>query len=46
MDNMEVVAYVQRSYGDRPAIQSGSFGEWYVDNSRSAAFGKKVEVEF
>ena len=46
MDNMEVVAYVQRSYGDRPAIQSGSYGEWYVDNSRSAAFGKKVEVEF
>ncbi len=46
MDNMEVVAYVQRSYGDRPAIQSGRYGEWYVDNSRSAAFGKKVEVEF
>ena len=46
MDNMEVVAYVQRSYGDRPAIQSASYGDWYVDNSRSAALGKKVEVEF
>ena len=46
MDNMEVVAYVQRSFGDRPAIQSDNYGDWYVDNSRSAAFGKKVEVEF
>lgn len=46
LDNMEVVAFVQRNYNDRPAIQSGSYGDWYVDNSRSAALGAKVDVEF
>lgn len=46
VDNMEVVAFVQRNFNDRPAIQSGAYGDWYVDNSRSAALGTKVDVEF
>lgn len=43
--NMEIVAFVQRSYGDRPAIQSASYGEWYVDNCRSAALGATAPLE-
>ena len=45
LDNMEIVAFVQRSYGDRPVIQSAAYGSWYVDNSRSAALGAKVPLE-
>lgn len=45
LDNMDVVAFVQRSYGDRPALPSGGYGGWYVDNSRSAAFGAKAALE-
>jgi hypothetical protein len=41
----EIVAFVQRSYGDRPAIQSASYGEWYVDNCRSAALGATAPLE-
>jgi hypothetical protein len=27
VDNMVVVAFVQRNYNDRPAIQSGNYGD-------------------
>ena len=43
--NMEIVAFVQRSFDDRPAIQSASYGEWYVDNCRSAALGATASLE-
>ena len=45
VDNMVVVAFVQRNYNDRPAIQSGNYGEWYVDNCRSAALGATAPLE-
>lgn len=44
-DNLMILAYVQRSYGERPAIQSGSYGNWYVDNCRVAAVGTTAPVE-
>ena len=43
--NMEVIAYVQRNYNDRPAVQSGNYGEWYIDNCRSAALGATAALE-
>ena len=45
LDNMEVVACVQRNFNGRPAIQSGSYGDWYVDNCRAAAFGATAPLE-
>ena len=45
LENMEVVAYVQRNFNDRPAVQSGSYGDWYVDNCRSAALGATAPLE-
>lgn len=46
LDNMEIVAFVQRSFGARPVIQSASYGDWYVDNARAAALGETVTPEF
>jgi hypothetical protein len=43
--NMEVVAYVQRSFGSRERYQSKDYGEWYVDNSRSAALLTTAPLE-
>jgi len=43
--NMEVVAFVQRNFNGRPALQSANYGEWYIDNSRSAKLGATVPLE-
>ena len=45
LGNMEVIAYVQRNFNDRPAIQSGHYGDWYIDNCRSAALGATASLE-
>ena len=45
LDNLVVLAYVQRNFNDRPAIQSGSYGDWYVDNCRAAAVGTTAPLE-
>ena len=45
LDNMVVLAFVQRNFNDRPAIQSGKYGEWYVDNCRAAALGATAPLE-
>ena len=45
LDNMIVLAFVQRSFGDRPVIQSAAYGDWYVDNCRVAAIGATVPLE-
>ncbi len=43
-ENMRVVVYVQRQFGSRPVIQSGSYGDWYIDNSASAKDGETLEL--
>ena len=45
LDNLVVLAYVQRNFNDRPALQSGSYGDWYVDNCRAAAVGTTAPLE-
>ena len=45
IENMEVIAFVQRNFNDRPAIQSDKYGEWYVDNCRAAALGTAAPLE-
>jgi thiol-disulfide isomerase/thioredoxin len=38
-DNLEILAYVQRPFGSQSVLQSGSYGDWYVDNCCSAPVG-------
>ena len=45
-DNMVVLVYVQRPFGSRPKLQSDSYGEYYIDNSRSAALGSEARPEW
>ena len=46
-NNLEVLVYVQRPFGSQPRKQSHSYyGDYYVVNSRSAALGTEVELEF
>ena len=44
-NNLMVLAYVQRTFGSRPVIQSGNYGDWYVDNCRVAAVGTTAPLE-
>ena len=44
-ENMEVVAYVQRNLNGRPSVQSAHYGDWYIDNCRSAALGATAPLE-
>lgn len=46
LDNLEILVYTQRPFGTQPKIQSGNYGDYYVDNSRSAAVGAEAELEF
>ena len=39
-DNLEILVYVQRPFGSQPVIQSGRYGDWYVDNCVSLPVGK------
>ncbi len=45
-DNLEILAYVQRSFGNRTRIQSRDYGDYYVDNAASAAVGTTRLVQF
>ena len=45
LDNMSVLAYVQCPFGEQVVIQSGSYGDWYIDNCRSAALGATAPLE-
>jgi len=42
---MSVLVYIQNTFGNKKKIQSGNFGDWYIDNCRSAAVGTSVEPE-
>ena len=43
--NLMILAYVQRSFGDRTPVQSGNYGAWYVDNCRVAPVGTTAPLE-
>ena len=45
LENLVVLAWIRRPYGARPAIQSGPYGDWYVDNCRAAAVGATAPLE-
>ena len=39
LDNLEVLAYIQRPFGQQTVIQSGDYGNSYVDNCYAAPVG-------
>ncbi len=43
-DNMRIVVYVQRQFGSQERIQSGNYGDYYIDNCASGALGTTVEL--
>jgi hypothetical protein len=45
LDNLVVLAWVQRPFGSRPAVQSASYGGWYIDNCRTAPLGTVAPLE-
>lgn len=44
-ENMDIVAFVQRSFKGRGVVQTGFYGDWYVDNCRVAALGATAPLE-
>ena len=42
--NMRVLVYVQRAFGAYPVIQSGSYGDYFVDNSADVALGERLAL--
>ena len=44
MANMRVLVYVQRAFGSYPVIQSGRFGNYFVDNSADVALGERLKL--
>ena len=43
--NLEVLAFVQCPFGDQAVVQSGDYGDWYVDNCRNVAVGATAPLE-
>ena len=41
-DNLEILVYVQRPFGSQTVIQSGNYGNYYVDNCMSVPVGKYI----
>lgn len=41
-DNLRLLVYVQRSFGNRNKVQSGNYGNYYVDNCTSGKIGIAV----
>ncbi len=46
IDDMRVIIYVERAFGDREKVQDGQFGEYYIDNSASCRIGESVELRY
>ena len=45
LSNLEVLAFVQCPFGDQAVVQSGDYGDWYVDNCRNVAVGATAPLE-
>ena len=44
--NMRVFAYIQKSFGSSPKVQTGDYGDYYVDNCATAAVGTTLPLLF
>ncbi len=46
LDNCRIVVYVQRKFGNQTVIQSGSYGDYYIDNVASCKLGENVLLKY
>ena len=44
MANMRVMVYIQRAFGSYPKIQSGSFGDYFIDNCATVELGGSLRL--
>lgn len=44
LSKMRVFAYIQKSFGSARKIQSGDFGDYYVDNCATAPLGESLKL--
>ena len=44
IENMRVLAYIQKSFGSAPKIQTSDYGDYYIDNCATAAVGEVLKV--
>ncbi|MBR5736695.1 MAG: Omp28-related outer membrane protein [Bacteroidales bacterium] len=45
-DNLRVIVYIQREFGDQPVEATGDYGGYYVDNVATAKVGSNLELQF
>lgn len=45
LEKMKVLAYVQTKYGTQKIIRTANYGDWYMDNCRTAPLGASVDPE-
>ena len=45
LTKMDILAFVQCPFGSQGIVQSGSYGDWYIDNCRSVALGANAPLE-
>ena len=44
IDNMRVLVYIQRTFDSGHVIQSGSYGNYFIDNSADVALGESLRL--
>ena len=44
LDNMRVLVYIQRAFGDDSVIQSDNFGDYFVDNAATIEVGSSLRL--
>lgn len=45
-ENLELIVYVQRAFGDQTVAASGDYGGYYVDNAAVVPVGQKLEPAY
>ena len=45
-DNLRVIVYIQREFGDQPVNATGNYGGYYVDNVATAKVGSNLDLQF
>ena len=45
LENMYVLVWVQRKWGDQTVLRTDDYGDYYIDNCREAPLGQAAELE-
>jgi hypothetical protein len=44
MENLRVLAYIHRPFGTMPRLQTGNYGDFFIDNCATASVGDVLQV--